>query len=95
VTHIGCALDDPQRAVAIGTVRGWRLILASLRDDGGATDAVLNEVENCTACLRALVWWLSGSTSSAFVDLAHGSRQAAINQAEKLLGEAIDAAGNA
>ncbi|OBJ58224.1 hypothetical protein A9W94_16870 [Mycobacterium asiaticum] len=85
MTHDGCALDAPDRAIAVASVRGWRLTLASLRDDEDASDRTLAEVEDCPACLRALVRWLAGSTSSAFVSIAHGSRDAAIRQSERLL----------
>lgn len=95
VTHDGCALDNPDRAVAVGSVRGWRLILASLHDDDDASNQILNEVEGCPACLRGLVRWLAGSTSSAFVSIACGSEEAAIRQTEKLLAAAIDEAGGA
>ncbi len=95
MTHKDCvALTDPQRAVAVNTVRAWSLIVASLRHDNDASRQTLDEVEGCAECLSALVYFLVSSTSSAFTSLAGGNKQAAINQAEKLLREAVYEAGN-
>ncbi|KAA1248225.1 hypothetical protein F0Q45_21765 [Mycobacterium simiae] len=92
MTHKGCALDGQERALAVGKVRAWRLILASLQDDGDSTERIIDEVEDCPACLRGLIEFLAGSTSSAFTTIAGGSRTAAINRTEELLSEAIEEA---
>jgi hypothetical protein len=89
MTHQGCALDDPQRALALGTMHGWRLIVASLRDDDATTDQTLDEVEGCSECLRGLVQFLAGSTASAFAPIAGGDGQA-IARAEQLVAKAIE-----
>jgi hypothetical protein len=63
VKRLKAKLKEVQ-AVAVASVGGWRLILASLRDDDDASEQTLDEVEDCRACLRALVMWLAGVTSS-------------------------------
>jgi hypothetical protein len=92
MAHRGCALDDPDKALAVGTVRGWRLIVASLRDDDSAVDLTIDELEGCSECLAQIVRFLAASTASAFTSIAGGSEAAAIKQAEKLLAQAIDGA---
>ena len=47
MAHRGCALDDPDAALAFGKVRGYRLVLASLHEDDDASVTVLDEIGDC------------------------------------------------
>jgi hypothetical protein len=63
-----------------------------MRDDDAATDQVLDEIEECSECLRCLVQFLASSTASAFISIAGENRPAAIFRAEELLADAVDQA---
>ncbi|WP_454560871.1 hypothetical protein [Mycobacterium haemophilum] len=93
MTHMGCVYDDPDAALAFGQVRGHRLVLASLYDDDEDGRAVLEEIGDCAECLRCLVLFLAamaGSIGVRLAEMAGQDRDAAVQQFEKQLGEALD-----
>lgn len=69
-------------------MRGWRLILSALHQDEDAVRNVLDEVEDCPDCLRAIVVFLANSTATSFSDRAGEDR--AIEIVEDLIAKAID-----
>lgn len=92
-THPGCSLDFPEVAEAYANIRGHRLILASLRDDDDSMTAVLDEMGDCTQCLRNMACFLAGAAAqlSEQVAVGHGSdRDGAIARWEELLQRWID-----
>lgn len=93
-THPGCVWDYPEDvATGYGEVRGLRLVLASLRDDDADDSPILDEMGDCTQCLRCMVRFLAGmagSLAEALADTAGGDRVTAIRQVEKQTTDAND-----
>jgi hypothetical protein len=91
-THSGCALDYPEDvALAHGTVRGYKLVLAAIRDDESASEALVDEIGDCAECLRHMIRFLAGMAASlgvAIAEHAGADEAAAIRQLELQLAEA-------
>ena len=82
-----------KRAAAVGTLRGFRMIAATLRDeDDNARGRILDEVEGCAVCLNLIALYLSSAAGSAFMSIAGDNKAFAITQAEKQLKEYVQAA---
>jgi hypothetical protein len=79
MAHRGCALDDPDAALAFGKVRGYRLVLASLHEDDDASVTVLDEIGDCAECLRCQIRFLARLAGSLGANVAecYGQDQAA------------------
>jgi hypothetical protein len=79
--------------VAVGTLRGARMILAALRDEqDDSRDRILDEVEGCVLCLRFMAHFLASATSSVFMGFAGNNKALAVQQAEKQVREYVEAA---
>jgi hypothetical protein len=89
MVHEGCVVDDVPRGLAAGEVRALRLILASLHRDDMAKLQVLDEVGDCTECLRGLVRVLAGVAAGAGYRDRYGHERG-VQIAEQVLAEAID-----
>jgi hypothetical protein len=77
----------------VGTLRGFRMIAATLRDeDDNARGRILDEVEGCAVCLNLIALYLSSAAGSAFMSIAGDNKAFAITQAEKQLKEYVEAA---
>lgn len=85
------AAVDQELAVAVGTLRAWRVIVAALRDDDDdAIGRILDELDGCVRCLRLMVIFIASSEASIMISLARDDKARAIAQAEKQLGEYIE-----
>jgi hypothetical protein len=85
--------EDFEEGVAFGKVRGFRLLLARLYEDDEDGPAVLEEIGDCAMCLRGLIYFLTSLASSLSVAVAERAgrdRDAAVQQVEKQLDEALD-----
>lgn len=93
MTHPGCALDSRDRAVAHARVRSYRLILCNLNNDVRGTQAAVNEIENCPACLQGTVEFLGSMAASLCESIAQNAgadRAAAGRRLEQMLADAIN-----
>lgn len=81
-----------ERAVAAGLVRSWRLVIASLRDDGDASSRILDELEGCALCLKGMVRGFAAMYASVWLSMAQENKALAITEAEKQLANSVDEA---
>jgi Protein of unknown function (DUF2510) len=88
--HSCPAVVDGKLALAVGKLRGWRLIVAAMRDDGD--DNILNEIEGCALCLTLMVAFCANAAGSVAISLANEHKALAITLAEKQLAEYVDEA---
>lgn len=86
------AVVGEERALAVGKVRGMRVIVAALRDDDKARDEAIDELEGCALCMRLLVTFLASVMPPVFFGFAQGNKALAIAEAEKVLKQYIDEA---
>jgi hypothetical protein len=96
MAHLGCIYDDTDTALAFGKVRGYRLVLANLRDDENDFSAVEDEIGDCAGCLRCLMRFLAGLAGSMCVTVAElydQDEDAVVRQVEKQLDHALDELG--
>ena len=84
---------NAELAQAVGILRGWRLVVAAMReDDDDASGSILDEVEGCVLCLRLMVSFLSSTAASLTVGVAGDNQDLAVAQAEKMLREYTETA---
>lgn len=87
------AAVEQELALAVGTLRAWRVIVAALHDDDDdAIGRILDELDGCVVCLKYMVIFIASSEASIMISLARNDKARAIAQAEKQLGEYIETA---
>jgi hypothetical protein len=83
------AVVGERLAVAVGGLRGWRLLVANMRDDTDTSNRILNEVEGCALCLHLMIVFLAAMAAS---NMTATNKDLAITVAEKQLAQFVDAA---
>jgi hypothetical protein len=83
---------DRELSEAVGMLRLWRLIAASVRGGGEDRDRIIDEMEGCAACLRIMLSIFAVSSASVLVAESKHDEAAAIAAAEATIGELVKAA---
>lgn len=81
-----CPDEADETTTAVAILRCWRLMVAALREDSAAIQAIIAELEGCSTCLSLTVTFLANAAASGFIAVAHDDRARALAQAEKQLG---------